>query len=440
MDDCLVIFTYAPAGLGHLRVVNSLSEGLVSKHTPILLGSSDKGIESIHKFISINPVARSIMEWVQRDGPQNLFTLLYRNYLRTTSNDLYSEIIESVHERLEVPKKIIFVCAHFGIAHKLAVIKKRIEKELKVQSFLVVQVTDDSPQYIWYVPGADLICVPSEYTRVELLSYAKKNKLALSPISVLPYPINPFLTEKLSQNRLAERTRQLVKSSEVPVHISLPISGAAVSMNFYEHLINRLSTKSRTYKFHIVSRLAPFTRSFLKEFSSFKNVNTYSSGNDREVVDLYDEMYRKEVISLEITKPSEQAFKALLSTDQVGGSLLLFSKPIGRQEYDNLEFLRRHQMIFSVQEQEYLWLKAKRSESISDMGIIELFEQKKHLRGIELPTGSDETANFIWWCLKHGIFEKMLEQGSGIMNRDHETQPNGVELFWEEVWNIVKKS
>jgi hypothetical protein len=440
MDDSLVVFTYAPAGLGHLRVVDSLAEGLVSNTTPVLLGSSDKGIGAMHKFTSINPFARSIMEWVQRGEPQNLFTLFYRNFLRSTSGTLYSEIVEAINERLETPKNIIFVCTHFGIAHKISVIKEKLEKQLHVKTFLVVQVTDDSPQYIWYVPGADLICVPSEYTKKELLVYAKKNKLDASPIMVLPYPINPFLSEKLSQNRFMERTRQLSKTSETTVHISLPISGAAVSMDFFKHLINRLHSKSRPYMFHIVSRLAPFTKKFLKDVQVYDYVKIYSSSDDKKVVDMYDDLYKKEIISLEITKPSEQAFKSLTSTEQIGGSIILFSKPIGRQEYDNLDFLRRHQMLFSKEEQEYLWQKARKSESISDMNIANLFDKKRRIRGVELPMGSDEAAGFIWWCLKHGVFEKMLENGIDNFNTEFETQPTGVKLFWDEVRYLISKS
>jgi hypothetical protein len=133
------MLTYAPAGLGHLRVVNSIAEGLPEgNNTPVLLGSSDKGIESIHKFISINPYARAVMEWVQRDAPQAIFTRFYRNYLRASSRELYLQIIQAVNERLEKPKKIVFVCTHFGIAHKLSVIKKKIETELQVKAYVIV--------------------------------------------------------------------------------------------------------------------------------------------------------------------------------------------------------------------------------------------------------------------------------------------------------------
>jgi hypothetical protein len=437
MNEPLIVFTYAPAGLGHLRVVNSLAEGLKSPVSPILLGASDKGIAPIHKFTSINPFARSIMEWVQHGKAQDIYAYFYRNYLKSRTGRIYSEIVEAIGERLEVPKKIVFCCTHFDIGHQLSVIRGKLEKELNAKIYVVLQVTDDSPQSAWYVPNMDLIFVPSEYTKKELEAYAKKNKLGFSKIEVLPYPVNPFLAEKLSDSRFGQKVQQLNKSSDVVVNVALPISGAAVSMDFYKHLINKLNTKSRSYIFHIVSRLAPFTKSFLNDVKTIENVKIYCSSNDKEVVDLYDQLYKKEIISLEITKPSEQAFKALLTTEDIGGSLLLFSKPIGRQEYDNLEFMRRHQMLLTKEEQQFLWQKARNSESISDASIIELFENKKHIRGIELPMGSNDTANFIWWCLNEGIFEKMLEQGRGALNTEIETQSNGVELYWKRVNELV---
>lgn len=435
--ETLIVFTYAPAGLGHLRVVNSLAEGLPPSQTPVLLGSSDLGIETIHKFISINPYARSLMEWVQSGSLQTIFAHFYRNYLRSSSKELYQQIIQSVSERLEMPKKIVFVCTHFGLAHKLSVIKNKIETQLNAKVYVIVQVTDDSPQYIWYVPGVDLICVPSEFTKKALGDYAKKENLRESPIEVLPYPLNPFLGEKLSQNRFRERSAQLDKVSEKNVNIALPISGAAVSMEFYYHIIDRLTSKSRTYTFHVVSRLAPFTIKFIDNIKKYKNVKLHVSSFDKEVVDLYDELYKKEVISLEVTKPSEQAFKALLSTEDIGGSLLLFSKPVGRQEYDNIEFLRRHNMLFSKEEQEFLWQKSDKSESISELSIIEMFGEKMHLRGIELPIGSDRAANFIWWCLNHGIFERMLSQGMVEDRANLETRDDGVKVFWDKVRKMV---
>lgn len=95
-------------------------------------------------------------------------------------------------------------------------------------------------------------------------------------------------------------------------------------------------------------------------------------------------------------------------------------------------------MIFSQEEQKYLWDKAQKSESISDLSIIKLFENKGKIRGLELPLGSIKAANFIWWCINHGIFEKMMEQGL-YENKDFETGSNGVAIFWEKVKNLIKE-
>ncbi len=434
----LVVFTYAPAGLGHLRVVNSLSEALADKDSAVLLGAYDRGIESIHKFISINLVARSIMEWVQRGEPQKIFTRLYRNYLKAGSKNLYEKIYDVFEQRVDVPKNIIFVCAHFGIAHQLAAIKTTIEKEIGVNVYLVVQVTDDSPQYIWYVPKADLTFVPSEKTKEDLIAYGRKEKLLPTKFEVVPYPVSPFLCEKLSANQFRNRVKQVERFSQETIQMAVPISGAAVSMEFYRHLIDKLNSKSSNFTFHVVSRLVTFTKLFINKAKNLPNVKVYTSSFDREVVDLYDELYKKEIISLEITKPSEQAFKALLTTEQVGGSILLFSKPVGRQEYDNLAFMRRHNLIFTEEEQKYLWDKAEKSESISDLSIVELFENKGKIRGMELPFGSENAANFIWWCIKHGLFEKMMEQGQ-YEDKNPETKSNGVEIFWEKVKDLLEK-
>jgi hypothetical protein len=436
--NLLIIFTYAPAGLGHLRVVNTLSEGVETKGGSVLMGSYDSSIETIHKFISINHVARNIMEWVQRGTPQTLFTYFYRNYLRNSSSSLYRQVERIFDERVDIPKNVIFVCTHFGLAHQLAVIKERLEKEKDIKIKLIVQVTDDSPQYIWYVPGADLISVPSEQTKLELLKYADKSNLPLTKIVVLPYPVSRQLTELLSENRLVNRIKQLQARSEESLNIAIPVSGAAVDMGFYYSLINRLNGKYHSFNFYIVSRRVPFTKKFLDQIINYKNVTLYESKHDREVVDLYDDLYRKVVIGAEITKPSEQAFKALLSTHQVGGSILLFSKPVGRQEYDNLDFLRRHGLLFSQVEHEFLWSKSEKSESLGENELMELFGDKGRIRALELPWGSENTANFIWWALKQGVLEKMMEHGSykdPVVH--HELGSDGVKQFWRMVKGLI---
>jgi len=70
----MVIFTYAPAGLGHLRVTDALYHGLPDGVDPIILGSQDSFIRLAHRFTSIHPIARYIFEWAQHGALTEIFT------------------------------------------------------------------------------------------------------------------------------------------------------------------------------------------------------------------------------------------------------------------------------------------------------------------------------------------------------------------------------
>ncbi len=438
-DPCtLVVFTYAPAGLGHLRVTNSLSAGLPKGVNTVLLGSSDKGIEAIHKFISIHVITRRLMEWFQRGRPQKIFTYFYRKYLRSGSDEMRRKIEEIFEQQVDVPKTLVIVATHFGLAHKIAAVKKEIENKTGAKIILVVQVTDDTPQYIWYVPGADMIFVPSRNTMFELKEYALKSNLEKVKIEVLPYPVNPLLSKKLSSKSMEKRERQMSADTGEVIDFCLPVPGAAVGMDFLHHLIPQLQSKYSNFRFHVVCKEAPFTRKFLQEVKSFPNVLLHTSKHDREIVDVYEKIYEENVISFEVTKPSEQSFKALYDFDMMGGSLLLFSNPVGRQERDNLDFLRRHGLIFDQKAMIRLWEYADAGKPLSGSIKERLIHGGKAIRCLQLPFGSQRAANFIWWCMKNRVFESMVQNYSKeAANKNFETRSNGVELFWSEVSLLV---
>ena len=78
-----------------------------------------------------------------------------------------------IEERFEPPKKILVVSTHFGLAHKLAVVKEKLKKEKGVEIILVVLVSDDTFQHIWYVDGADLLVVPSTFIKKKYAAYGE---------------------------------------------------------------------------------------------------------------------------------------------------------------------------------------------------------------------------------------------------------------------------
>lgn len=432
----VLIFAYAPAGFGHLRVSEALYHGLPKGVSPILLGAQDKAIRTIYRNISTHPLALSSMEWAQSGKPQSLFTIWYRWFLRKRSQLLYQQMLTIFDQRIVVPKTMLVVATHFGLAHQLAVIKHKLEKEKAVRIILIVQVTDDSPQYIWYVPEADIIFVPSHKTKEKLIAYGKKGGLPPARFEVNPYPVSPILSQHLLSHDYSQRIHQVSLMSKSEIHLAIPISGAAVGLGFVTALIDVLHTISPRFVFHVFSKTTPYTQSFLLSMMNKPFVKLSSFSHDREVISAYEQIYQQHIISLEITKPSEQAFKTLLSPRQIGGSVLLFSEPVGKQEYDNLDFLKRHGLIPTEYQTQYLHNQARKDKPLD-------LEQEKtiHLhalcwRGLMIPKSPLLAASFIWWALRQRIFERMMyysQKYTGHDKHPEELNPNGVGLFWKKV-------
>jgi hypothetical protein len=160
------------------------------------------------------------------------------------------------------------------------------------------------------------------------------------------------------------------------------------------------------------------------------------SFSSREIIDKYTALYERYIISLEISKPSEQAFKVLLNPEQKGGTVMLFSDPIGKQEYDNLDFLRRHHLIPLKSEMEKLWYEAEKGLEIDGMGKW-ILEGAKYWRGLILPEGSIKAANFIWWCLREGVLKTMVSDYIEPKGEGSELGSDGVTKFWQKVADLV---
>jgi len=434
----IIVFSYAPAGLGHLRVSNALSGGLPQSVTPLLIGSHDEATSSMHKFMSIHSYTRALMEWAQVGIQEDIFAFFYRRALMNDTDELYEQIAQIFDQRIDVPKEILFVATHFGLGLKIAAIKNKLESEKGVKVHLIVQVTDDSPQHMWYVNGADLTFVPSEKTKTTLLSYGKRMKYPHIDIQILPYPISLKMSDILSDAKLKQREKQLDPNAENKINMALPVSGAAVGMDFYKVVMNSLHNRSKRFTFHVVSKNAPFTQYFLFTIATLPYARLYTSIHEREVVDLYEDLYVREVISLEITKPSEQAFKSLYSSKQVGGSVILFSQPVGRQEYDNLDFMRRHNLIFPKHETRELMAKFERGAKLTKYDTEHLFGLRDSIRGLEIPTNPHKAAAFIWWCFENELLLNMHNHSKTNRTKSLETLSNGVELFWQQIENYLQ--
>lgn len=445
-DRSIVVYiSYAPAGFGHLRVADALYHGLPNYVTPILLGTDDTSVTFIHRVMSVHPVLRWLFVWFQSGIREKFFTVLYRRYLHATAKHLKKQLIETILQRIDPVEQVVIVATHFGIAHQISVVKDDIEKKFSIKLVLAVQVTDDSPQRIWYVRHADLIFVPSLKTADVLRSFDKRESSVKPKVVITPYPISPRMGQELTASEFEDKKNQADPLKERVINLMIPLSGAAVGTRQFEKFIRDLKKINSRFIFHVIVKDAPYTKMFidnLEKGSGF--IKIYKSKDDKEIVDIYENVYMNEAVLLEVTKPSEQAFKALYDPRQRGGAILLFTEPVGRQEVDNIDFLRRHKLIPSQTERAALLELATQEHPNEKEPMYEaIINGCKNWRGVELPTDTKQAATFIEWCLKNGVFEHMMKYKKPEQEEPHKSQEiasDGVEELWATVASHVKKN
>lgn len=340
-----IIFTTSPTGFGHLRVTQSLISALPKRIKYQILDSPDISAQYLHRLSSVNPIFRFLSEKIQTTPLlEELFSRVYRSFLIRNSHKIYGSLYSTLTTKKFTPHPVIIICTHFSLAHQIAAVKRRLTKTLSSPITLAVVVTDDSPQRLWAIPNSDYIFVPSLTTKTALTKYLSRLTSTPPAVIISPYPLDTAYSKELSSEEFTHRRQQLTAGINYPTQLLLPISGAAVQLSYFRDLISQLTTDSRFY-ITVVSRLSPLTKTFLDWCSSFSQITVLSSPDDSETINLYSRTLSTQIFALEITKPSEQAFKALLTPHQQGGVILLLSSPVGRQEYDNLNFLSRHRLL-----------------------------------------------------------------------------------------------
>lgn len=427
-----IIFETSPLGLGHLRVTDALYHGLPKTASPILFGAQAPKSSALYRFASVHRSTRAVLEMLQLPPLDRPVAFIGRQVLTHQTKEVYDALKRILNERFTVPQTVLLVATHAIHAHPLGAIKEQLMRELGIKVLLVVQVTDDSPQAIWYVPGADMIFVPSEYTKDKLKAYAIKARLPYVRIVVTPYPISPLLTEEMTEHMISQRKAQLNPHAESITHVAVPISGAAVGTEYAETFIQSLHQEDNRFKFHIIAREAEFTQLFIQRMRDLSYAELLTSLHERTTIDNYEKLYKEHTIALELTKPSEQTFKVLAHPKHRGGVVMLFAAPVGGQEYDNVRFLHTHGLVPTEHESKMLWEKAENGEGLENGDIL---HKAEHWRGILLPHKSETAAKFTHWCLKQRIFSHMLRYSQELKNG--EVRPDGVAQFWEHVSSLV---
>lgn len=420
----LLIMTTAPTGLGHLRVMDGLEDGMPYKSNWIELGLTNYRANKIHALGSRIPLLTKITEFYQTNQlAEKILSFVYITYLRHKTSQVKQKF-KSIKKTHPYKNRYVVVCTHFSLAHSIASCKTWLEKNLDVKLFLFVIVTDDSPQRVWAVNGADLIFVPSPKTKKGLLKLVQDKQI----LRVIPFPISPRLSMYTRRQDFLKLKKQLRPESIIPLIIQIPISGAAVQLPFIKSFVQ--SFPKEQLMFNIISQKTTYTKDFIEQIHTQPNVKIDWDSSARKTVKIYESVfYSSRKASLEVTKPSEQVFKALLTPKQRGGVVMLLTQPVGRQERDNIKYLRRYRLMPSRVDQtrlEYFALK-----KIIPLSELSSFRKKATgWRAIMLPTDPKKAVRFVQNLKESGILIAMLnykKQTRKFIKSD------GVKQFWEEV-------
>ncbi len=397
---------------------------------PKTVVSYDLGIENI-KASKIHEIGSRILPFIKltefyQTNPiaEFIVTRAYTRYLRRHNKGILEEF-KKLKEKFPDKKKWVVISTHFALAHSISAVKKQLEEELDIKIYLCVVVTDDSPQRVWVVDGSDRTFVASEKTRTDLAKYFPKDRQ--DSVKTISFPISERLAQNLALNELQFVIDQLDPKKVMPTQIEIPISGAAVQLDFFENFINDLCRNN--FEFTVIGQESSLTAAFFNKIRGFPRVQVSIGINPWQTVDLYESLfYQASRPAIEITKPSEQAFKAILTPRQRGGVILLLTGPVGRQEYDNLNFLIRNKLMPSEVEQKQLFVETDFSKWIAPAA---------HWRALRLPDDAMIASNFVKKLKETGIFYSML---SFVPEEKPELMSNGVAKIWEEIGKMLSLS
>lgn len=413
--------------------MDALKDGMPQNSKSIELGIQDIRASKIHALGSRIPLLTKITEFYQTNTVAELiFSKAYFFYLSLKKSKVLIEF-KRLANTFPLAKKWIVVSTHFALAESVSVLKKDLEKIFNIKVFLFVVMTDDSPQHVWVIKNADLIFSPSLLTKdtlLKLLGQSFEEK-----IKVVSFPVSPRLTKKLTKEEFQRIENQLNPLKNFSTHIEIPISGAAVQLTFFENLIRQLSGEK--FEFTVVGQKSLYTDSFFKKLRLMPKVQLSIGQNARQTVDYYESLFsQKNKPSIEISKPSEQVFKAILKPTELGGVILLLTPPIGRQEHDNLKFLVRHDLLPNTELQKELETEIL-NFPLSTFNSAKWQYRASHWRAIRLPLDPQKAALFIQRLKEVGILFSML---SYVPEGRPELTSTGVAQIWQEIDKYLSKN
>ena len=113
----------------------------------------------------------------------------------------------------------------------------------------------------------------------------------------------------------------------------------------------------------------------------------------------------------------------------------------GRQEYDNINFLRRHWLMPGKDDQVRIEKYALKNIQLKGSEKALLHDHARYWRALYLPTDPRQASQFIYWCMREEIFLKMmrctLDKGEGY-ELQNELGDDGVGKIWIKIAQHLK--
>ncbi|CAN5330880.1 hypothetical protein BH10PAT1_BH10PAT1_0110 [soil metagenome] len=422
LTNTLFVFTTSPAGLGHIRVMDAIKDGKPNGITTVDIGIVDLKANRVHDLGSRVTFFRKLTEFYQTNPlAESFVTQIYTKFLRRHTQEVVKNF-RNIAKEYSNYKTWVVISTHFALAHTISAAKEKLEKELGIKIITCVVVTDDSPQKIWAVKNSNLTFVASEQTKISLSKFFPKDQQ--DSVKAISFPIAQRLSQNMTTSEFQFVINQTDPKQDKKIQIEIPISGAAVQLTFFQKFIEKLSREN--YLFTVIGQESMLTKKFFDDIQRLPRVQISVGKDSWQTVKFYESMfYQANRPSIEITKPSEQTFKAILNPRQRGGVILLLTPPIGRQEYDNLNFLTRNGLMPTEIEGNQLFV---------DSDLTKWIPKAKTWRAIKLPDDPIAAADFVKKLKANGIFYAML---SAVIPDKPELKDNGVQMIWNEIEKLT---
>jgi hypothetical protein len=279
----------------------------------------------------------------------------------------------------------------------------------------------------WCDIRADRIVVPDSKAQLlvqnELKYWQRIQRIPAhdrdTQVDVIPYPIDPDLSQPASAEMIADRNKQLMGESQLKILWSM--GGVVPNMEKSQELLGHLQQiegvhcraliKKNGHNNHWIDNLIDQGIDIVKLLQNQAAVGKFT----QDCVQFNP--------AVKLMKPCELTVLNAMSSEFVGGGPVGLLKPVQQQERDNLQFYREKGLIPEVDTNQALIY------SLLNGGGEEFLEIAHNWGGVELPEEPELTTRIINLMWKKKLWLAMSE--SKGKNNDPELALNGPKQFWE---------